>query len=491
MKRRDDLAAVLVLALVWALVVGFVGLGGDFALNDDWAYAYTARHLLRTGQLRILDWAAPTLATHAVWGAAALSLLGDSYVSLRCGTLIWALGALVALYALARSALPPRAAVLLPLAVGLSPWFVNLSFTYMTEVPWMALLIGALLAFTRAWTPGSSAPPRAALLLLSGALVGAAATTRQYAIVTTPAFALVLMLEARRREPARWVASTVRGGLLFGSPVAAIFVPFYLWYTRVHGPTQANRETVARTLHVQAWQPLVHILCFMHYAGLWLFPLALALLVRRRLWDVVTRRQALSALVLLVSYAVMRTWLGHLLDTRVGVDFDHPAEEYHAWMPYLGNVFYLVGLGPLTITDLYRDKAATALHSARWFGMLLTVSSTLGGIAGCGLLATTVRHIRETVAAFAHPTTATQGELTGAYPRREMLRVLLFAFGGTYLLFLVATSQFIYDRYLLPLLPVVFSLGSTRRRPLSCGPRSSSPVWPSPVSSRWRRPENT
>src|ERR1700674_2326417 len=102
MKRSDVLAILLVVA-VWALVVGLVGLGGDFALNDDWAYAYSARHLLHTGELRILDWAAPSLATHALWGAGALRLLGDTYVALRCGTLLWALGAILCLYGLGRT----------------------------------------------------------------------------------------------------------------------------------------------------------------------------------------------------------------------------------------------------------------------------------------------------------------------------------------------------------------------------------------------------
>src|SRR5271154_4329523 len=111
---RADVAAVLCIVAVWALVVALVGLGGDFALNDDWAYAYSARHLLRTGELRILDWAAPSLATHALWGAGALRLLGDSYVALRRGTLLWALSAILCLYGLARTAFAPRTAVLVP-----------------------------------------------------------------------------------------------------------------------------------------------------------------------------------------------------------------------------------------------------------------------------------------------------------------------------------------------------------------------------------------
>src|SRR5262249_55746929 len=160
-----------------------------------------------------------------------------------------------------------------------------------------------------------------------------------------------LLLDARRRARAegdgRWLARAVRDTLLFGAPAAAIFVPFYHWYTHVHGATQANRDTVAQMLSFRPWQPFVHALCSFHYAGLWLFPLALAALVRRRLGELVTRRQGIVALVLLGGFSVARPLMGPLLNT---VRFDYPAIGYHPLMPYLGNLFYLVGLGAPTTT---------------------------------------------------------------------------------------------------------------------------------------------
>jgi 4-amino-4-deoxy-L-arabinose transferase-like glycosyltransferase len=455
-NKRGDVLAVLLLVGVWALVVALVGLGGDFALNDDWVYASTARHLLRTGELRIHVWSTASLGAHALWGAGALRLLGDSYVALRCGTLAWALCGALCLYGLARSAdLAPRIAVVAPLCLMLSPWFVNLAFTYMTDVPWLAMMLAALLAFVRALHTGSSAPPRPALLLLSGTLVGAAATTRQYAIITTPAFALVLWLDARQRHGARWRWPAARSGAFFGLPAVALFGMFYLWYNYVHGATQAYRETARQILSLRPWHPIVFAWSTLHYAGLWLFPLALALLAQRRLGEVVNRRQAVWALALLGSYAVgrpilTRPLLGGFLDPRgPGGIFDHPADMVHPLMPYLGNIFYLIGLGPPTLTGLYRDQQASSLHPGVWLGVLLTVASTLGGIAGAGLLVMTARRVRQAVRMGGGPPSS----------RREMLRVLLVSFGAIYLLFQLSTSTGIFDRYLLPLLPVVVLLG--------------------------------
>src|SRR5262249_24012868 len=138
------------------------------------------------------DWAAPSLVTHLVWGAALARLFAESYVVLRCGTLAWGLLALLACYALVRRArLAPREALFLTLSVGLSPWFVHLAFSYMSDVPWMALMLFAMLTLARAdrGQPG--------WLVLSGLALGTAALSRQLAVVTVPAFVAVIALDAR------------------------------------------------------------------------------------------------------------------------------------------------------------------------------------------------------------------------------------------------------------------------------------------------------
>jgi 4-amino-4-deoxy-L-arabinose transferase-like glycosyltransferase len=458
MSKRGDLLAVLGLTAIWGLVTAVVGLGGDFPLNDDWAYAATARNLLYTGHFRVVEWAAPSLLTHALWGAAALRVMGDTYVALRCGTLLWALAALLSLYGLARVAFEPKTAVLAALALGLSPWFVSLSFTYMTDVPWLAMMLASLLAFIHALRPGSSGPPRRPLLLLSGALVGAAALTRQFAVVMAPAFVLVLALDARRRHGARWMRPAAKDAFVWCAPVLAFFVPFQLWYVRVHGATQANRETVLRMRQVNVWKVLVHLACVVHYAGLWLFPVALALPVWRRLKDIVssrergfggeapivTRRQAIVTLVLFGGYAI-----GRPLAALFGAAADRPAAPIHELMPYLHNVFYLASLGPPTITGTYMGWEPMP-RSGAWLGVVLTFASTIGAVVALGLFRTTVDSAWRTWHG-----AATRPDTT----RSEMLGVLLLGACATYLLWHLATGPFLFDRYLLPALPMVVLLG--------------------------------
>jgi 4-amino-4-deoxy-L-arabinose transferase-like glycosyltransferase len=459
--RRGDALAVALLVAVWAMVIAVVGLGGDFALNDDWAYASSARGLLHTGHLRISDWAAPSLGTHALWGAGALALFGESFVSLRIGSLAWGLWAMIAAYALARTVLSPRASALAALAFGLSPWFLNLSFTYMTEAHWMALVLSALVVFARAVDPRLARAPAAWMLALSGALIGAAATTRQFAVITAPGFVAALAVEARLRlrgeRERAWLRETVKGSATFAAPMVAIFGSFYTWYTKVHGPTSANRDTITRILAVRPWHVLLHGAVTWHYAGLWLFPVALALVFRRELGALVTRRTLRVSLFLLAAFALVRLSIGALLEARDEA-FDHPEKAYHALMPYLGNVFYAIGLGPQTLTDVYRDHNAGTLHGGAWFGALLTIASTFGGVLVAALFLREWRATRRAWRRDVEETPADEDREPSAGSRRAVLRVLLVGYIVTYLAYQLGTGTFLFDRYLLPILPAVVLL---------------------------------
>jgi 4-amino-4-deoxy-L-arabinose transferase-like glycosyltransferase len=449
-RKGGDLFAILFLGATFALVVALVGIGGDYPLNDDWAYAYSARHLLKTGELRILDWAAPSLLTHALWGAAALRLLGDSAVSLRCGTLCFAWLALFSLYGLARrAAFPPFAAVVATLLLGLSPWFVNLSFTYMTDVPFLAMMLLALLVFSHALRPG---PARPLLLFLCGALLGAAALTRQFAIITTPAFAVALLLDARSRHGPRWKAAAAWDGVALFLPVFLLYAPFQFWYSHVHGPTLANRETFQRMGEVRPWHVLVNGLSVLHYAGLWLFPLALSLLLRGRFAEVVTRRTVCRGLPVVGGFAVIVPLAFFILDHVYAKNLHRPDSALQPLMPYLGNITYLAGVGPPTLTDVYYGQAPLT-HPAPLLGVLLTLMSTVGALFAAGIAATAWDRARGT---------ATE---SGALPideerrKRHGVLVLLCTFGGIYLVWLLCTGTFCFDRYLLPFLPVVVLVG--------------------------------
>lgn len=448
---RGDALALAALAGAWTAVIAVVGVGGDFPLNDDWAYAWSARHLLHTGHMRILDWAAPSLVAHVAWGAALLRLFGDSLVVLRVGTLGWAALGIALVYALARQAgHPPRIAVVPALATALSPWYLNLSFTYMTDVPWIALVLASMWTFERALRRADGSG--AWLLATSGTLIGTASLIRNFAVIVTPAFVATLAIDGGawdRRAAPRWLR-TALGGALVAAPVALLYGAFSYWYARVHGPTLANRDTWTRMAHVGVGSAFRHALVFWHYAGLWAVPLLAGLIARRRMPRIITPLRAGAAVVLLSGYAV---W------AALHVPPGGPSAVDFPTMPYLGNIFYRVGLGPPTLHDTY-EGFVPPVHRASWFGVALTTASVLGGVLAGAATAESIRRGAHTVRQRWRRVSPSTGALAAAalperpWRGRRRLRTLAIGVALTYVAWHLATDDYAFDRYLIPLIPL-------------------------------------
>ena len=145
-------------------------------VNDDWAYAATVQRWLRTGEYRPHEWIAANPLFQTVWGGLFCRIFGESFSALRLSTIGLALAGLGAFRGLAREhGLSGPAADLLTLCVASSSLLFRLSLTFMTEVPFFALMTLAMLCYTRAvrratflsWVAGSrrrsSRNPRAAI----------------------------------------------------------------------------------------------------------------------------------------------------------------------------------------------------------------------------------------------------------------------------------------------------------------------------------------
>src|SRR5262249_17799736 len=130
-------------------------------------------------------------------------------------------------------------------------------------------------------------------------------------------------------------------------------------------------------------------------------------------------------------------------------------------MPYLGNVFYLLGLGPPTLFEAY-SGLEELIHPAYWFSALLTLLSLAGACLGCGLF---VRALCSVFSTLRGQDSATPAALS---------RALAALCGGVYLGWLLLTGPFLFDRYILPLLPLCWLIclpiaveeGRLRRWPL-------------------------
>jgi len=185
-RARRDIAAVLVLGVVWIVMILGANPSGDFPLNDDWIYGGTVKSIVAGNGFRM---AGPTIANlfvQAYWGALFCLPFGFSFVALRASTLVLGLLGLVTFYALAREMGASRTmALAAALTLAANPLFFDLANTFMTDVPFLTLALMATYAFVR----GLSGPsPR---WLAAGIVVALIAILlRQVGITLLVAFAV-------------------------------------------------------------------------------------------------------------------------------------------------------------------------------------------------------------------------------------------------------------------------------------------------------------
>jgi hypothetical protein len=128
-----------------------VGAGADVPIIDDWVYAWSVEHILATGDLRVLDISAIYPVAHILWGAAFARVAGFSFASLRMSTVALAVIGCWSVYLTLRELNCRRSTgVLGALALALHPLYFALSFSFMTEIPFISLSALALWSYVRA-----------------------------------------------------------------------------------------------------------------------------------------------------------------------------------------------------------------------------------------------------------------------------------------------------------------------------------------------------
>ncbi|HEX7786871.1 MAG TPA: glycosyltransferase family 39 protein, partial [Methylomirabilota bacterium] len=154
--RWPALSDVVLVVLMWAAPLALLRPLQDTPFVDDWVYAWAVEHLLRTGELRILDWSVSQNVAQVLWGALFCLPLGFSFTALRLSTWVASLLGLLGLHRLLRELGVGRADALLGVAlVAFYPVYFILSVSFMTDVPFVTAMIWSFAALARAQVRGS------------------------------------------------------------------------------------------------------------------------------------------------------------------------------------------------------------------------------------------------------------------------------------------------------------------------------------------------
>ena len=166
----------------------------ETATCDDWAYARTCWGLVQHGHYEWHPWLAANIPFQALWGGLFAKVMGCSFGTLRFSTLALTLVGAVAFFGVAlETGSGTFAAALLTGALLASPLVVRLSFSFMTNVPFLALLLLALWLYARGLRQG-----RWWVMGLGSLAATAAILTRQFGIALIPGLIVVWAMESGR-----------------------------------------------------------------------------------------------------------------------------------------------------------------------------------------------------------------------------------------------------------------------------------------------------
>jgi hypothetical protein len=189
---------------------------------DDWVYAWSVENLLANRRLEVLDFSSNVIYAQVLWGALFCLPFGFSFAALRVSTWVLAGIAIVGVHRLLREAgATDGGASFGAAALAVYPPFFMLSFSFMTDVPLVAVETWTLVCFVRGYRDRSSRD-----LWIGTGLAAVAGAIRVVGIVPSIAMAAALLFDRRG-----W--GRARGRFLI--PLSACLAAALLaWYHQGH-----------------------------------------------------------------------------------------------------------------------------------------------------------------------------------------------------------------------------------------------------------------
>ncbi len=464
-------------ALCCALCVLFCALLSrpftNMGVLDDGPYILMAQHLEKTGHVVYNGWAAPMLGWQLYLGAAFIKLFGFSFTAARMSTLLVSmLLAFLLERTLVRGGINERNATLGTLALVLSPLYLILSVTYMSDLFGIFAIVVCLYCCLRALQAaqslgdrpaglsddGSANPggERAVILWLCSASVSNAilGTARQFAwlgiLVMIPCTLLLLhgLLPWRSRRRVLSVGATAcLAGALF------VFACMQ-WLKRQPYTVQ---QPVLRSTSIPFAYDLVRLIDVALDVSLLLLPITLLFLpqILEICANPKTRWAGSLALAILCSGYILVC--PHPRSLAYRLTGRHPAHPHGLLLLLPANLDWGYWFTSYGVWSPILNSTPPASFG-RGLQMLLTWASAGGLIAiAVSLLFGSLRGQARSSALTRPNVTSPSPALSVSLSSRQLLVVVGPAMAA-YSLFLVAVMQMVLDRYLLLLAPLVLLL---------------------------------
>ena len=354
--RGLDLVA---LSCLWVLLALIINPVGEFPLNDDWSYSRAVLSLIEHGNLQLTGFTSMPLIAQVLWGALFCLPFGFSFTALRLSTLVLGLVGIFATYGLFREIKADRTiALMATMMIAINPLYFQLSFTFMTDIPFFTVSMLSFLFILRGVSKGRNVDLYIGFLFSSVAIL-----IRQLGIVIPLSFAMAYLIKNglnRKTFQTALVPTIISIAILMGYQVllrATIGLPSL--YNRSYEPILESATGFLQVLIVLIDRFLVALV----YLGLFTLPFTIILSISSwRMASAKNRRLLVGTSTGL--FVIVMGWL--LWKDRT--------------MPLTGNILFDIGLGPALLRDVYLLGLPHLPSAPKAFWLVVTAVSVFGGV---------------------------------------------------------------------------------------------------------------
>jgi hypothetical protein len=339
---------------------------GEFPLNDDWSYTRSAFSFGSGKGMHVDEWSAPSLVGQAFYGGLLTRLFSSRFNVLRFSTLFLSCCTAFLLWRIfSRLKIRKDLASVFLLAWLFNPLQFSLSFTFMTEIPFIFFLVLAIYFYVL-----SLEENRGYCQALAAAALGYAFLIRQTSIILV--FALIGSILLDFRKPLK---KRIRQAVIAGLAAGAFISGYYWWVWHSGRITAAVHRKFELLQHLTSEQFIGNSYGMLFYLAFMLFPALLLLVPSRHRADWNLNKKAvfgIFAVWSVISFLGLKWFHGHSNAEYL------PSATYHGRMPFLLNVLYDSGLGPITLDPAYFGPCPTPIHVRAW--QIVTVLVGVGAV---------------------------------------------------------------------------------------------------------------
>lgn len=195
---NSDKKNYLLLLIVFLLVFTIMLPLKDQLFSDDFAYAQSVRHLISAGDIKVSDRVAPSSIALIVWGAMFTKVSGFSLANLHFTVIALLPFMLFALYKLLKVfGCSKQISLIFTLFLFTIPWVLQISYTFLTDIPFLVLEVFALLFYLLGFKQHKKT-----YLLLGSVFASLAFLTRQLgiALIISSTISIIFSINISRRE---------------------------------------------------------------------------------------------------------------------------------------------------------------------------------------------------------------------------------------------------------------------------------------------------